>query len=110
MIYISGRISGNKNWKEDFREAENFLSRHGYHNSIVNPLVLQAETEKRCQENGVKPRYRNYLQTDVEKLFTCCDSIYMLRGWWRNRGARLEWHIAKVLGLKTLYQKRKHKG
>jgi hypothetical protein len=30
----------------------------------------------------------------------------MLRGWWRSKGARLERHIAKVLGLGIVYQKR----
>lgn len=41
---------------------------------------------------------------DIKELIFC-NSIYMLRGWWRSKGARLERHIAKVLGMKIIYQK-----
>lgn len=43
------------------------------------------------------------MKEDICRL-TLCDSIFMLKGWWRSKGARLERHIAKVLGMKIIYQ------
>lgn len=37
MIYISGRITGNKNWEKDFQQAEEYLKKLGFM-EIVNPL------------------------------------------------------------------------
>lgn len=46
-----------------------------------------------------------YMKVDIPALCES-DSIYMLRGWWRSRGARLEWFIAKCLGYEVEYQGR----
>lgn len=107
MIYISGRISGNKNWKKDFElgeeQAVEELKKLGYEErTVVNPLRLEDKLP-------AGSKYKDYMINDIFNLVEC-SMIYMLRGWWRSRGARLEWHIAKVLGLKIMYQKRKNKG
>lgn len=104
MIYISGRITRNKNWKEQFQQAEDFLT-FVSHDDIVNPLQLDKETQG---VYGANPTYAQYMLTDISKLIYC-DKIYMLCGWWRSRGARLERRIAKVLGMKVIYQKRSDK-
>ena len=70
--------------------------------------LIQAEYENACEQakkEFKKPTYTDYIKQDIEILILC-DEIYMLRGWWRSKGARLEHHIAKVLGLKIIYQKR----
>lgn len=100
MIYISGRITGNKNWQEDFQKAEEYLKSNGY-KVIINPLNLAEQVNKEIKN----PTYIDYMKQDLEILILC-DEIYMLRGWWRSKGARLERHIAKVLGLGIVYQKR----
>ena len=97
MIYISGRITGNKNWEKQFQEAENYLNKLGIY-TVVNPLKLEKQLT-------IKKTYINYMRNDIKHLINCSD-IYMLRGWWRSKGARLERHIAKVLGLGIVYQKR----
>lgn len=97
MIYISGRITKNKNWEKQFQEAENYLRKLGFM-EIVNPLKLESQVT-------IKKTYANYMRNDIKHLINC-DDIYMLRGWWRSKGARLERHIAKVLGLGIVYQKR----
>ena len=100
MIYISGRITGKKNWQDDFNIAKIVLKNKGY-KEIVNPVDID-EVVKRSVEN---PTYSDYMKEDIYRL-TLCDSIFMLKGWWRSKGARLERHIAKVLGMKIIYQKR----
>ena len=97
-IYISGRITGNKNWKKQFQQAEDFLLKLGFEkNEICNPLKLSAALGETS--------YINYMRNDIKHLINCSD-IYMLRGWRRSKGARMERHIAKVLGLGIVYQKR----
>lgn len=103
MIYISGRITGNKNWEKQFKEAEEYLKSKGY-KVIINPLNLAEQVNKEIKN----ATYTDYMKQDIEILILC-DDIYMLRGWWRSKGARLERHIAKVLGMKIIYQKRGHK-
>lgn len=44
-----------------------------------------------------------YMRANIPALCEA-DEIYMLRGWWRSRGARLEWIIAKCLGYKVRYE------
>lgn len=100
MIYISGRITGNKNWQEQFQKAEEYLKSKGY-KVIINPLNLAEQVNKEIKN----PIYIDYMKQDIE-ILTLCDEIYILRGWWRSKGARLERHIAKVLGMKIIYQKR----
>lgn len=103
MIYISGRITGNKNWQSDFQKAEDYLKKNfGNAVGFINPLNLDKETQEIYGEN---PTYQQYMIHDIHELIFC-DSIYMLRGWWQSKGARLERHIAKVLGMKIIYQKR----
>lgn len=92
VIYMSGRISGCKDYKERFEKAEKELT--GYFDFIINPTKEVEETIT----------YRNAIIADIQLLLKCTH-IYMLRGWWRSRGARLEHHIAKVLGLVIEYQK-----
>lgn len=102
MIYISGRITGNKNWRFDFQKAEDYLVSCGMSkHEIKNPLNMENEVEE-VWEN---PTYAQYMIHDIHELIFC-NQIYMLRGWWRSKGARLERHIAKVLGMKIIYQKR----
>ena len=45
MIYISGRITGNKNWEDDFHKAEEELLEKGY-KVIINPLNLDEQVNK----------------------------------------------------------------
>jgi ABC-type Zn uptake system ZnuABC Zn-binding protein ZnuA len=100
MIYISGCITGNENWKQDFQKAEEYLKSNGY-KVIINPLNLSEQVNKEIKN----PTYIDYMKQDIE-ILTLCDEIYILRGWWRSKGAKLERHIAKALGMKIIYQKR----
>lgn len=91
-IYISGRITGDANYKEKFNRAEKLLFSIG--NDPVNPAKV---------ELGKKATWADYMKHDLHALL-CSDAIYMLKGWRRSKGARLERYIAKKLGLKIIYE------
>ena len=104
MTYISGRITKNKHWQQDFSDAEKYLKKKYPHEYISNPLRLDNLVNMVIK----KPQYQHYILYDIKALIMC-NRIYMLRGWWRSRGARLEYHIAKMLGLEIIFQKRGNK-
>lgn len=104
MIYISGRITGNKNWKKEFNQAEKYLSaRYSY--KVVNPVGIAKFVEHLYSY----PSYNDYMRNDIQHLMLC-DKIYMLRGWQKSKGARLERKIAKAFGMKIIYQRKKECG
>lgn len=90
-IYISGPITGTADYFRRFMQVESDLLKQGY--VPVNPV--------RNAPEGMTWKY--YMQTDIVKLM-CCDSIYMLKGWRRSKGAWLERYIAKKLGYKIIYE------
>ena len=69
-IYISGAITGIKDYEKKFMDAEKYLSRDCIH--IENPVRIGS---------GLKnPTYEDYMRADLKALLTC-DEIYMLHGW-----------------------------
>ena len=86
-VYISGPISGLplETVYNNFTNAEVRLLEQGY--EVVNPL-----------NNGL-PRestWNEHMRADL-KLLLDCDAIYMLNGWERSKGARIEFNIAVSL-------------
>lgn len=93
LVYISGKITGNKNYKEDFLKAEHWLKLNGY--KPINPSKL-------C-DVFPKLTYEQFLAIDY-KLIELADAIFMLDGWQKSKGACAELSYAKSLGKKVLYQ------
>ncbi len=89
-VYISGPISGLPVEKVEraFGEAEAAILARGH--EPVNPL-----------KNGlpVSALWHEHMRADI-KILLDCQAIYMLDGWKRSDGARLEWTIAFRLGFK----------
>lgn len=92
-VYISGPISGNKFYKQDFERAEEELRSEGH--EPVNPVEEY--------EEGVFMTYKEYIDHDME-LLAQCDGIYMLRGWRGSKGARLEHQYAVTTGMWISHQ------
>lgn len=90
-IYISGPITGTADYIRRFTEAENTLLKMGY--SPINPVSYSPVGES----------WEYYMRQDIMKLMYC-DSIYMLKGWRRSKGARLEYKIAREMGFKIIYE------
>lgn len=90
-IYISGPITGNKDYKQQFAAAAERIKRNGA--EPVNPaeIVLQ---------DGAT--YADYMRADIAQLMEC-GGIYMLAGWEFSNGARLEHSIACALEMDIIY-------
>ena len=79
-IYISGPISGlpYEEVERHFERAKRDLAKADF--EPISPL-----------ENGLLPEasWEAHMQRDLEILSTC-DGIYLLRGWEKSKGAKIE--------------------
>lgn len=92
-IYISGKISGiEAEAPALFSVAANQLKQQGY--EVVNPMLLSHNHDK---------SWESYMKEDI-KAMCDCDSIYMLKNWAHSKGASVELNLARVLGLKIIWQ------
>ena len=93
IVYLSGKITDNENYKKDFACAENFLLQMGY--IVLNPTQLEDITEGLSQQKLMKIFYQ---------LVDIADIIFMVSGWQKSKGANAELSYAKSLGKKVMYQ------
>ena len=91
-VYISGPITGRDltECKVDFNSAELWLTGLGY--DVINPMSYDTI------EDGT---WEDYMKKDLKMLLDC-DYIYMLDGWEKSRGARLEYNVACDVGIELL--------
>lgn len=93
LVYISGKITNNENFKDDFLKAEQWLKLNDY--TPINPAKVS--------EDLPNLTYQQLMAIDY-KLIELCDAIFMLDGWQKSKGACAELSYAKSLGKKVLYQ------
>ena len=86
-IYISGPITGNPNYKEQFASISRKLEADGH--IVVDPFV---ETE------GLSPR--DYMRIYLDRL-EAADEILLLPGWKNSNGAKFEKLYAEYIGLRV---------
>lgn len=87
-VYISGPITGNPNYKEQFEEAENKIRQEG--NIPINPAKLD---EVMPADAG-----HNDYMTMCIPLLSLSDAICMLHGWRKSTGACIEYGYAQGAG------------
>lgn len=88
--YLAGGIRNVKNYQSRFAQAAQKLRLDGF--QVFNPAAANLE--------GMPlPRIMAYVLARVCES----DAIAMLPGWWRSGGARIEWLLAKYLGLQVIY-------
>ena len=94
-IYVAGKVSGLplEHTKEKFKWHAAFLSFQG--NEVINPMVISPFDESKTWED--------YISECIPELLKC-DAIYLLRDWGQSKGARIEYVIAKELGLKIIFE------
>ena len=101
VIYIAGPMRGHE---EDnypaFYEAEEMLKAKGVW-APINPARMDEELIKHVGVAEID--YKMALKRDIDEIFEA-DAMYMLRGWEKSEGARVEHALAIYLGLSLLYQ------
>lgn len=92
-VYISGQISGIPHSEAliNFCYAEELLKCAGL--KTINPLTYVHDV------NGT---WKDFMIQDIRLLFKC-NAIYMLAGWQKSKGARIEHAIAVELNMPIYY-------
>jgi hypothetical protein len=87
-LYISGKITGEPCYKENFAYAEQKLKE--YRHVVLNPASLPSGLD-----------YSAYMDIDMA-MIRACDGIVMIGDWENSPGACAEYYYAKCLK-KTIY-------
>lgn len=93
-VYISGPITGTKDYAMRFAEAEAKLEKMGF--SVFNPARVNAELPESLG-------HEEYMEISMVML-GMCDGIYMLNGWRDSRGACREYGYAMGKGLRIWHE------
>lgn len=83
-IYISGPITGTKDYKERFARAEKALTEIGY--VVINPARVNAQLPEGTT-------HEEYMRTSLLML-DMCDAVFMLDGWQDSKGCNIEFKYA----------------
>lgn len=105
-VYVAGPMSGlpDLNFPAFHREAAR-LRAEGF--DAVNPAEINGGADELVAMAGMDDlqlaaHWRACMRNDIAHLVTC-DAIVMLPGWERSRGATLEHHIARSLGIAVVH-------
>lgn len=91
-IYIAGPMTGLPEFNfPAFHAMAAAMRAEGWH--VENPA-------EHGHVEGAE--WADYLRFDIGRLSTC-EAMMLLPGWSRSRGARLEVHIAKEIGMRMLF-------
>jgi len=85
-IYICGKVTGDQNYREKFREEENRLYSH--HFWPVNPAAFISANEPWSKAMKIALR-----------MMLLCDGVSLLPDWKKSKGAKIEARLARELGM-----------
>lgn len=98
-FYISGGITGVKNYKKHFAKAEKLLIKKGY--EVVNPVKIGEKIDF-PKNLSVKHQYAEFMKADIKALLEC-SHIYLLKEWHKSNGSMVECSVAVACGLRVVY-------
>lgn len=90
-VYISGPITGTKDYLEKFKDIETALVLVHQGVEVINPAKVNANLPE-------STTWEEYMRMSLCML-SMCDGIYMMEGWQQSRGATLEYAYAKGMGI-----------
>ena len=101
-IYISLPITGREDtYEQRLDEAVEYVKEmYPEYERIITPKELAERLE---DYKPMKPRYKDYLLTDIEAIWHC-DAIFMCNCWENSNGCKAEWSFACAIGLKIVYK------
>lgn len=89
-VFISGKITDNPNYREEFAQAEKMIN--SYSGLVaLNPTILPLGLNN-----------RDYMQIGLQ-MINNSDAIFMLPNWTESSGARVEHSYAKYLDMLIFY-------
>jgi len=106
-VYISGKMTGLKNYREVFQKHEDLLRSWGY-TDIVNPVHLSdkiIEKYNMTEEESFRPENAKIFLTEDLRVLLDCDILYLIPNWHTSKGANLEKHVAERIGKLILFGK-----
>lgn len=108
-VYIAGPINGMPNGnREAFAQRAKELIALGH--EPLNPWDIgpEHETNVGCcggsvdHSEDIPHQYGCYLRADIITFLQQCDGISLLEGWQQSKGATVEEHVARAVGLKVI--------
>ena len=87
-LYLSGPISGVKNFRENFKKAEQALRADGI-TDIINPAELSSVL------SPIDTSWEEYMRIDLE-LLQMSDVLILLPGWQQSLGCQREYGFAQA--------------
>jgi len=98
-IYLSGGITGVRNYKKHFAKAEKLLIKKGY--EVVNPVTMGEKIDF-PKNISAKHQYAVFMKADIKALLDCTH-IYLLKEWHKSNGSMVECSVAVACGLKVVH-------
>ena len=93
-IYIAGKITGEENYRQKFKAAQDELEARGYR--AMNPAILPPGFD-----------YEDYMRICFA-MIDVCDAVYMLDNWRDSPGAMREHEYASRAGKDIVYEEVSH--
>ena len=102
-VYIAGPMRGIKKFnRREFNKADKLLTSTGIYETF-NPAKVDEESGMTDEDLISKDGLRVVMLRDLQDLIGC-HVIYMLHGWEKSEGAKIEHALASMLGMTILYQ------
>jgi hypothetical protein len=99
-VYIAGPMTGysDLNFPAFTAAAAEYRKRGAF---VINPAEINGSNAEMTPEQ-YREHWVKCMKNDINQLMTC-DTIVLLDGWQKSRGAKLGYHIARNLGLTIIY-------
>lgn len=102
-LYIAGPMRGCPDFnRKEFYRAEAALNSRGIY-KIINPCKEDKQLKLTDDQLSSTEGLRIVMSRDLTDI-TTCDIIYMLTGWEKSEGAKIEHALATMLSMTIMYQ------